>query len=68
MVGGLGVVEICFIDGTSETLEGVQSDFYHGYYKYDQETQLFVVFQSQKEFESAFYPREFVKSIKYIEV
>lgn len=62
------MVEICFIDGTSETLEGVQSDFYHSYYKYNQEIQMFIVFQSQEESESAFYPREFVKSIKYVEV
>lgn len=62
------MVEICFIDGSSETLEVVCSEFHHKYYIYDSEIQMFIVFQSQKESENAFYPREFVKSIKYIEV
>lgn len=62
------MVEIDFIDGSSETIEAVYSEFYHKYYIYDSEIQMFIVFQSRKESEYAFYPREFVKSIKYIEV
>lgn len=62
------MVEICFIDGTLETLEGVKSEFYHKYFEYDPETQMFIVFQSQNAYDNAMYPREFIKSIKYIEV
>lgn len=62
------MIEICFIDGSVETIEAVLSEFYHKYYIYDEDSQLFIVFQSQKEKENAIYPREFVKSIKYIEV
>lgn len=62
------MVEICFIDGSMETVEAVLSVFYHKYYIYDEEKQLFIVFQSQEEEKNAIYPREFVKSIRYIEV
>lgn len=62
------MVEICFIDGTSETIEGVLSNFYHTYFKYDPILKMFIVFQSQKSDQDIYYPREFVKSIKYIEV
>lgn len=60
------MVEIRFVDGTSEILDGFLSEFFHTYYRYDAETQLFIVFQSKKESENAIYPREFVKSIRYI--
>lgn len=60
------MVEIRFVDGTSEILDGFLNEFYHAYYRYDSETQLFTVFQSEKENENAIYPREFVKSIRYI--
>ena len=56
------VVEIKFVDGSSETIEPLKNESY----TYDTENQLFKV-----PCENGYYvmfPREFVKSIRYVEV
>lgn len=56
------MVEIQFIDGTTENIEAVENT-----YVYDQKSESFLV--SENEGRSwATFPREFVKSIRCIEV
>lgn len=56
------MVEIQFMDGTSEIIECGNS-----YYEYDKDMQCFRILQADQKHYACF-PREFVKSIRYIEV
>ena len=57
------MVEIQFIDGTSDSIETYQGTTF----QYDNDSQCFRVYeQDGKSF--SMFPREFVKSIRYIEV
>lgn len=55
------MVEIQFVDGTSETIEAVEDT-----YTYDHKSECFLVLEDSVNHWSMF-PREFVKSIRYIE-
>lgn len=58
-----GMVEIQFVDGTTETVESYRDTIY----EYNIESQCFrIMEQNGKTY--AMFPREFVKSIRYIEV
>lgn len=59
---GIKMVEIQFIDGTKEEIEAYDGTFY----EYDIQWQCFRVLDYNKVYVSI--PREFVKSIRYIEV
>lgn len=61
------MVEICFVDGTSETIEATFSEAYRSYFVYDTKLKMFIVFRTKEPVQNVYYPREFVKSIKYIE-
>lgn len=56
------MVEIQFVDGSSETIEPFKNESYI----YDIDSQLFKVLCENGYY--AMFPREFVKSIRYIEV
>lgn len=56
------MVEIQFIDGTSETIEPMPE---RDPYSYDCKCELFKILVENH---YAMFPREFVKSIRYIEV
>ena len=57
------MVEIQFIDGTSDSIETYQGTTF----QYDEDCQCFkVVEHDGKSF--AIFPRDFVKSVRYIEV
>ena len=56
------MVEIQFIDGTKESIEAVENE-----YKYDKKSECFLVPEGEGKY-WAMFPREFVKSIRYIEV
>lgn len=56
------MVEIQFVDGSSETIEPLKNESY----TYDTDTQLFKILCVNGYY--AMFPREFVKSIRYIEV
>lgn len=56
------MVEIQFIDGTTDSIES-----YCDCYEYDLSIQAFKVLQHDGK-HYAIFPREFVKSIRYIEV
>lgn len=62
------MVEINYIDGTSETLETIESKRFHVHYIYNKDTEMFAVFTNKDDAKAMMLPREFVKSIKYIEV
>lgn len=57
------VVEIQYIDGTSETVEAKKME--NGAYYYKHSSQMFFVHLENSEM---MIPREFVKSIRYVEV
>lgn len=61
------MVQINYVDGTSETVEAREDTFYHSYFRYDVENQLFIVFDTKNEHDCMMIPREFVKSIRIIE-
>lgn len=63
-----GKTQVKYIDGTSETLETIESEKYHKHYIYDKTAEMFVVFTNKDDTKAMMLPREFVKSIKYIEV
>lgn len=63
-----GTTQIKYIDGTSETVETIESEKYHKHYIYDKTAEMFVVFTNKDDAKAMMLPREFVKSIKYIEV
>ena len=56
------MVEIQFVDGSSETIEPIKNESY----TYDKDTQLFKIPCVNVYF--AMFPQEFVRSIRYIEV
>lgn len=56
------MVEIQFVDGTSESIEPLNGT----YYEYDEDCQMFKVIDINSCY--VMFPREFVKSIRYIEV
>lgn len=62
------MVEIRYIDGSNETAETYKNEKYHTGYIYDTESQMFIVFTSPNTDYNMKIPREFVKSIRYIEV
>ena len=58
-----GMVEIQFVDGTYESIESYKGTTF----QYDNDSQCFRVYeQDGKSF--SMFPREFVKSIRYIDV
>ena len=57
-----GMVEIQFVDGSLETIEPFKNESY----TYDKDTQLFKILCVNGYY--AMFPREFVKSIRHIEV
>lgn len=63
------MVKVEFIDGTSETVESIYVEG-SGNFEYRKETQMFKVFHQENNgtIFSIMYPREFVKSIRHIEV
>lgn len=56
------MIEIQFVDGSLETIESFKNESY----TYDKDTQLFKIPCVSGYY--AMFPREFVKSIRYIEV
>ena len=66
------MIEIKYIDGTSETFEIREENntikFYHSYFRYDSENQMFIVFTNDNENNCMRIPRESLKSIMVIEV
>ena len=65
------MVEIKYINGDIENVESVESKNGDGHFAYLNDSQLFVVYttiNSQGNEERMLIPREFVKSIRYIEV
>lgn len=56
------MIEIQFIDGTSESIEPLNGTSY----EYDVDQQMFKVLNIDMRY--VMFPREFVKSIRYIEV
>lgn len=57
------MVEIQFVDGTTEAIE----TYMHTVHEYDSKSQCFRVLEENGK-TYAMFPREFVKSIRYIEV
>lgn len=65
------MVEIKYINGDMENIEVKESkvtQFNHSHFHYDEENQMFIVFTSDNEKDCMMIPREFVKSIRHIEV
>lgn len=60
------MVQIDYINGDSETVETTEWGFKH--FTYDKWTQMFIVFTSKRYGDHMQVPREFVKSIRHIEV
>ena len=56
------MVEIQFVDGTKESIETYRDTSY----EYNSESECFLVWCDKEHY--AMFPREFVKSIRYIEV
>ena len=56
------MVEVQFVDGTTETIESYRGTTY----EYDVQSQCFRVIEQNEKY--VMFPREFVKSIRYIEV
>lgn len=65
------MVEIKYINGDIENVESVEPKNGDGHFTYLNDSQLFVVYtivNSRGEVECMMIPREFVKSIRHIEV
>lgn len=56
------MVEVCFVDGTSEIIEAVENT-----YIYDKKSECFWVLEDNGK-HWAMFPREFVKSVRYVEI
>ena len=56
------MVEIQFVDGTKESIETYKDTSY----EYNSESECFLIWCDKEHY--AMFPREFVKSIRYIEV
>lgn len=56
------MVEVCFVDGSSETIEAVENT-----YIYDKKSECFWVLEDNGK-HWAMFPREFVKSVRYVEI
>lgn len=61
------MVQINYVDGTSETMEAREDTFYHSHFRYDAENQMFIIFDTDNEHDCMMIPREFVKSIRIVE-
>ena len=63
------MVQIDYINGDSETVETVQNDFYrNNHFVYDKDLEMFIILDHAKTGDCMMIPREFVKSIRHIEV
>ena len=62
------MVRIEYINGTEDTIETVKNNQYMGYFRYDNEMQCFIVYDNEDDRNCMMIPREFVKSIRHIEV
>lgn len=65
------MVEIKYINGDGETVETKESKvtkYWKAHFRYDAENQMFIVFDTDNEHDCMMIPREFVKSIRVIEV
>ena len=74
------MVKIEYVDGTEDTIETVGSITYiksdgisselikSKYFRYEKDTQCFIVYDQIEEQDCMMIPREFVKSIRHIEV
>lgn len=76
------MVRIDYINGDSETVETIEKSICFdsglpnsevkliraGHFRYDSESQIFIVYDHDDERDCMMIPREFIKSIRYIEV
>ena len=75
------MVEIKYVDGSEDTVETVDCGIYKysevsdtvekvrkGHFRYDNITQCFIVYDHKDDSDCMMIPREFVKSIRHIEV
>lgn len=75
------MVQIDYINGDSETVETVDCEIYKysivsdtaekvhkGHFRYDNGAQCFIVYDHKDDSDCMMIPREFVKSIRHIEV
>lgn len=66
---GNDMVEIKYVDGSEETIKTVQNEFRgNKHFLYDKDLEMFVVLDCKKLEDCMMIPREFVKSIRHIEV
>ena len=62
------MVRIEYINGTEDTIETAENNQYMGHFRYDNEMQCFIVYDNEDDRNCMMIPREFVKSIRHIEV
>ena len=65
------MIQIDYINGDSETVESKESDvtkYWKAHFRYDAENTMFIVFTSDNERDCMMIPREFVKSIRFINI
>ena len=63
------MVEIDYINGDSETVETVQNDFFgNKSFVYAKDIEMFIIIDHVGQEDCMMIPREFVKSIRHIEV
>lgn len=63
------MVKIEYVDGSTETIETVENEFYRNqHFVYDKDIEMFILLDHIKTGDCMMIPREFVKSIRHIEV
>lgn len=62
------MVRIEYVDGTEETVETTENEEKYGYFRYDSKIECFIVYDNVNDINRMMIPREFVKSIRHIEV
>lgn len=63
------MVKINYVDGDTETIESFENEFYgKQHFIYDKNIEMFIVFDHEKGDDCMMIPREFVKSIKNVEM
>ena len=62
------MVRIEYVDGTEDTVETVQNEFYRDrYFVFDNDLAMFIVLDHEKTEHCMMIPREFVKRIRHID-
>ena len=63
------MVKIEYVDGSEDTVETVENEFYRNHhFVYEKDIEMFIVLDHIKTGDCMMVPREFVKSIRHIEV